>query len=72
MLREAAAAGVPYMWVTGGWLEEKKKCYVMCVSMKEYIKFGDAEFNDGGTKLCVGGIVKGLPERVYTIGRRLI
>jgi len=52
------------MWVTGDcaygdydvmrdWLEENKKCYVMCVSMKEYLF-------DGETKICVGGIVKGL------------
>lgn len=64
MIREATAAGVPYTWVTGDcaygdydvmreWLEENKKCYVMCVSMKEYIKYD-------GTKVCVGGIVKGL------------
>jgi SRSO17 transposase len=64
MVREATAAGVPYTWVTGDcaygdydvmreWLEENKKCYVMCVSMKEYIKYD-------GAKVCVGGVVKGL------------
>jgi len=64
MLREATTTGVPYMWVTGDcaygdydvmreWLEDKKKCYVMCVSMKEYVKYD-------GVKVCVGGIVKGL------------
>jgi len=36
------------------WLEENGKCYVMCVSMKEYIKYD-------GAKVCVGGVVKGLP-----------
>ena len=64
MIREATAAGVPYRWVTGDcaygdydkmreWLEENKKCYVLCVSMKEYVKYD-------GQKVCVGGIVKGL------------
>ena len=64
MIREATAAGVPYMWVTGDcaygdydvmreWLEENKKSYVLCVSMKEYVKYD-------GNKVCVGGIVKGL------------
>ena len=36
------------------WLEENGKCYVLCVSMKEYVKYD-------GTKVCVGGIVKNLP-----------
>jgi SRSO17 transposase len=64
MIREATAAGVPYMWVTGDcaygdydvmreWLEETGKCYVLCVSMKEYVKYD-------GVKVCVGGVVKGL------------
>jgi SRSO17 transposase len=64
MIREATAAGVPYMWVTGDcaygdydvmreWLEDNGKCYVLCVSMKEYVKYD-------GMKVCVGGIVKGL------------
>ncbi|MCL2775996.1 MAG: IS701 family transposase [Oscillospiraceae bacterium] len=66
MIREATAAGVPYMWVTGDcaygdydamreWLENNGKCYVLCVSMKEYVKYD-------GTKVCVGGIVKGLSD----------
>jgi SRSO17 transposase len=66
MIREATASGVPYMWVTCDcaygdydvmreWLEENKKCYVMCVSMKEHIK-------DGDSKVCVGGVVKNLAD----------
>ena len=35
------------------WLEDSKKCYVLCVSMKEYVKY-DSQ------KVCVGSIVKGL------------
>jgi len=65
MVREATEAGVPYMWVTGDcaygdydvmreYLENNGKCYVMCVSMKEYVKYD-------GVKVCVGGIVKNLP-----------
>jgi SRSO17 transposase len=65
MLREATAAGVPYAWATGDcaygdydkmreWLEETGKCYVFCVSMKEYI-------NNFGSKVSVGSIVKALP-----------
>jgi len=70
MIRDATAAGVPYMWVTGDcaygdydvmreWLEENGKCYVLCVSMKEYIRNPvPSEYDD--TKVCVGGIVKNL------------
>ena len=47
----ATAADVPYRWVTGDcvygdyrtirlWLEEAHKCYVLCVSGKEYIQIG--------------------------------
>ena len=64
MVREATSAGVPYTWATGDcaygdydemreWLEENDKCYVMCVSMKEYISYGDK-------KVCIGGIVNKL------------
>jgi SRSO17 transposase len=66
MIQEATAAGVPYIWVTGDcaygdydvmreWLEENGKSYVLCVSMKEYVKYD-------GVKVCVGGIVKNLPD----------
>ena len=65
MLREATVAGVPYKWATGDcaygdydkmreWLEENGKCYVFCVSTKEYI-------NNFGDKVSIGGIVKQLP-----------
>ena len=48
MIQEATAAGVLYRWVAGdsvygdyrairSWLEEQRKCYVLCVSGKEYI-----------------------------------
>ena len=51
MIQMATAAGVPYRWVTGDcvygdyrtirlWLEEAHKCYVLCVSGKEYIQIG--------------------------------
>ena len=64
MVREATASGVPYTWATGNcaygdydkmreWLEENGKCYVFCVSMKEYI-------NNFGNKVSVGSIVKQL------------
>ena len=64
MIREATEAGIPYTWVTGDcaygdydvmreWLEENKKSYVLCVSMKEYVNYD-------GVKVCVGGIVKNL------------
>ena len=70
MIREATAAGVPYMWVTGdcaygdydvmrSWLEENDKSYVLCVSMKEYIRnYVPSEYDS--EKVYVGGIVKGL------------
>jgi SRSO17 transposase len=61
MIKEATAAGIPYRWVTGDcvygdnrairlWLEENRKCYVMCVSGKEYVQ---------GTS--VSSILKNLP-----------
>ena len=48
MIQEATAAGVRYRWVTGDcvygdysvlrlWLEEAGKCYVLCVSAKDYL-----------------------------------
>ena len=64
MLQLATAAGVPYIWVTGDsaygdyreirkWLEKNKKCYVMCVSGKEYIW-------EGHRQVSVASILKGL------------
>jgi len=49
MIQNATAAGVSYTWVTGDcvygdfrsirlWLEEQRKCYVFCVSGKEYLQ----------------------------------
>jgi len=51
MIMEATAAGIRYRWVAGDcvygdyrairmWLEEQRKCYVLCVSGKEYIQMG--------------------------------
>jgi SRSO17 transposase len=51
MIQSATAAGVSYRWVSGDcvygdyrtirlWLEEQRKCYVLCVSGKEYIQIG--------------------------------
>jgi len=66
MIQEATAAGVPYRWVTGDcvygdyrtirmWLEDIRKCYVLCVSGKEYIQ-------DGWRRISVSSILKGLDE----------
>jgi SRSO17 transposase len=66
MIQQATKAGVSYTWVTGDcvygdfrtirlWLEKKKKCYVMCVSGKEYIQ-------KGITRVSVSSILKQLPE----------
>jgi len=51
MIQSATAAGVSYRWVTGDcvygdyrtirlWLEEQRKCYVLCVSGKEHVWSG--------------------------------
>jgi SRSO17 transposase len=51
MIKEAAAAGFPYQWVTGdcvygdytairSWLESEHKCYVLSVSGKGYVGMG--------------------------------
>jgi SRSO17 transposase len=48
MIKQATVAGVSYRWVAGDcvygdfrtirlWLEEQRKCYVFCVSGKEYL-----------------------------------
>ena len=65
MIQEATAAGTPYTWVTGDcaygdyrairlWLEEQGKCYVLCVSGKEYIW-------QNGSQICVSEILKTFP-----------
>jgi SRSO17 transposase len=80
MIQEATAAGMPYKWVTGDcvygdnrairrWLEDNRKCYVLCVSGKEYIQ--GASVNsilknlpaDGWFEASCGDGSKG--ERVY-------
>lgn len=66
MIQEATSAQFPYTWVTGdcvygnyrrirSWLEEHNKCYVLCVSGKEYIP-------EGLWKVSVGSILKSLPQ----------
>ena len=64
MIQEATAAGVMYRWITGdcvygdhrairSWLEERRRCYVLCVSGKEYIQNGNAY-------VSVSSVLKGL------------
>jgi len=66
MIQAATAAGVSYRWVTGDcvygdyrairlWLEEKYKCYVLCVSGKEYLQMG-------WKRVSVSSVLKGLNE----------
>ena len=65
MLQEATKAGVLYQWVTGDsaygdyrdirqWLEKNGKCYVMCVSGKEYIW-------EGIRQVSVASVLRDLP-----------
>jgi len=65
MIQKATEACVPYTWVTGDcaygdyrsirlWLEEHGKCYVLCVSGKEYIW-------QGCEQVRVSKILKSLP-----------
>ena len=67
MIQEATAAGVNYRWVTGDcaygdyrsirlWLEEEHKCYVLCVSGKEYVQMG-------WKRVSVSSVLKGLDEK---------
>ena len=69
MIQGATAAGIPYRWVAGGcvygdyrairiWLEEQRKCYVLCVSGKEYIQIG-------WKRVSVSAVLKGLDENVW-------
>ena len=64
MIQKATAAGVTYRWVTGdcvygdsralrSWLEEQQRCYVLCVSGKEYIQ-------NGQEYASVSSVIKGL------------
>ncbi len=65
MIQEATAAGVRYRWVTGDcvygdyrtlrlWLEDQRKCYVLCVSGKEHIW-------QGLEQVRVSNMIKNLP-----------
>lgn len=65
MIKESTEAGVPFRWVTGDcvygdnrvireWLERNGKCYVLCVSSKEYI-------NEVDEYVSVGSVLKSLP-----------
>ena len=69
MIQATTAAGVSYTWVTGDcvygdyrtirmWLEEQRKCYVLCVSGKEYLQ---EEYR----KVSVSSVLKGLDERKW-------
>ena len=69
MIQDATAAGTTYRWVTGDcvygdyrtirlWLEEKRKCYVLCVSGKEYIQVG-------WKRISVSSALKGLDENSW-------
>ncbi|MDR1689146.1 MAG: IS701 family transposase [Clostridiales bacterium] len=69
MIRQATDAGVRYKWVTGDcvygdyrnirlWLEEQRKCYVLCVSGKEY-------FWQGFKQIRISNILKNLPEDAW-------
>ena len=66
MIKEATAAGVCYRWVAGDcvygdyrtirlWLEEQRKCYVLCVSGKEFVW-------QGLKQVRVSDIMKNLPD----------
>jgi SRSO17 transposase len=65
MIQKATESNVPYTWVTGDcvygdcrdirmWLENKRKCYVMNVSGKEYVW-------QGFKQNSISGILKNLP-----------
>jgi SRSO17 transposase len=69
MIQEATSAGVSYRWVSGDsvygdyrtirlWLEDARKCYVLCVSGKEYIQ-------DGWKRVSVSSVLKGLDENSW-------
>jgi SRSO17 transposase len=66
MIQEATTSNIPYTWVTGDcaygdyrairqWLEEHGKCYVLCVSGKEYVW-------QGMKQIRVSEILQSLPE----------
>jgi len=70
MLEEAHNAGVPFNWVTGDsvygdyrniriWLESQNKCYVLCVSGKEYVW-------QGYKQVRVSNLLENLPDNIWT------
>jgi SRSO17 transposase len=71
MIQNATSAGVSYTWVTGDcvygdyrtirmWLEEQRKCYVFCVSGKEYLQ---EEYR----KVSVSSILKCLDDQSWFV-----
>jgi len=71
MIKNATSAGISYTWVTGDcvygdyrtirlWLEEQRKCYVFCVSGKEYLQ-------DGWRQVSVSSILKNLDEKNWFV-----
>jgi SRSO17 transposase len=69
MIQAATQAGFSYKWVAGDcvygdyrtirlWLEEQRKCYVLCVSGKEYIQIG-------WNRVPVSSVLKGLDESAW-------
>jgi SRSO17 transposase len=70
MIQAATEAGVPYTWVTGDcvygdswaiqqWLEKQDKCYVLCVSGKEYLRHDIKQIR-------VNELMKNLPEEGWS------
>lgn len=69
MLKEAHNAEVPFTWVTGDsvygdyreirtWLESQGKCYVLCVSGKEYVW-------QGLKQVRVSTLLENLPDNIW-------
>jgi SRSO17 transposase len=69
MAQNALASGVAFRWVVGdcaygdirefrSWLEEVRKCYVLCVSGKEYIQID-------GVKTSISNALKELDENLW-------
>ena len=71
MIKNVTDAGISYSWVTGDcvygdyrtirmWLEEQRKCYVLCVSGKEYLQ-------EEHRKVLVSSVLKGLDEQKWFV-----
>ena len=69
MLQETYNAGIPFSWVTADsvygdyrsireWLESQDKCYVLCVSGKEYVW-------QGMKQVRVSSLLENLPEDIW-------